>query len=223
MQNTAMALPPVELVEKNRPKQQRAIRTYEGILSAASDVLCDVGLEKISTNNIAERAGVTVPALYRYFPNKYAVLNALSARLLSELHAACEDWRAAHLQDDPCGPGRKAFCDLLVMVHKIVQDFPGGLEILHAMQTLAPLKEVRVTGYWAIAEDFGCSWSKGAQLPLSAATLNRFRIAVETGFGCVQLALEDSRLDPQFALQEGAAALDLQLHLAAAQARSEMN
>ena len=72
----------VELLEKNRPQQQRAIKTYEAILSAAGELLCEVGLERISTNNIAERAGVTVPALYRYFPNKYAVINALAGRLL---------------------------------------------------------------------------------------------------------------------------------------------
>ncbi|MEM0955942.1 MAG: TetR/AcrR family transcriptional regulator [Pseudomonadota bacterium] len=213
----------VELVEKNRPKQQRAIRTYEAILSAASELLCEVGLEKISTNNIAERAGVTVPALYRYFPNKYAVLNALCSRLLSALNASCESWRSVHLQGNPCGPGREDFLALLVNVHAIVKDFPGGLELLHAMQTMAPLKAVRMAGYWSIAQDFAEDWSCNSQLPLSQPSLHRLRMAVETGFGCVLIALEDERLETEFVLGEGAATLDLQLHLAAAHARSEMN
>ena len=52
----------VELLEKNRPRQERAKRTYEAILNAAAELLVEVGVERISTNLIAERAGITVPA-----------------------------------------------------------------------------------------------------------------------------------------------------------------
>ena len=72
----------VELLEKNKPRQARAKRTYEGILTAAAQLLVEIGVERISTNLIAERAGITVPALYRYFPNKYSVLHALGAVLM---------------------------------------------------------------------------------------------------------------------------------------------
>ena len=72
----------VELLEKNKPRQERAKRTYEAILTAAAELLVEVGVERISTNLVAERAGITVPALYRYFPNKYAVLHALGAGLM---------------------------------------------------------------------------------------------------------------------------------------------
>jgi AcrR family transcriptional regulator len=213
----------VELLEKNRPKQQRAIRTYEAILTAASELLCEVGLEKISTNNIAERAGVTVPALYRYFPNKYAVLNALGSRLVAALNNSCESWRSQHLRHSACGPAREDFRALLEDLYAIVRDFPGGLEVLHAMQTMSPLKGVRMAGFWSVAEAFAEDWSSGSQLPLSEASLHRLRMAVETGFGCVLIALEDNRLEPGFVLAEGAATLDLQLHMVAAQARAEMN
>ena len=69
--------PKVELLEKNRPRQARAKRTYEAILSSAAELLVEVGVERISTNLVAERAGITVPALYRYFPNIYWVLFTL--------------------------------------------------------------------------------------------------------------------------------------------------
>ncbi len=58
----------VELLEKNRPRQARAKRTYEGILAAAAELLLEVGVERISTNLIAERAGVTVPRSTATFP-----------------------------------------------------------------------------------------------------------------------------------------------------------
>ena len=91
----------VELLEKNRPQQQRAIRTYEAILSATGELLCEVGLERVSTNNIAERAGVTVPALYRYFPNKYAVLNALGARLMDAQNEVFARWQRRYITGKP--------------------------------------------------------------------------------------------------------------------------
>ena len=46
----------VELLEKNRPRQARAKRTYEAILEAAAGLLLEIGVERISTNLIAERA-----------------------------------------------------------------------------------------------------------------------------------------------------------------------
>ena len=82
----------VELLEKNKPRQERAKRTYEGILAAAAELLVEVGVERISTNITAERAGITVPALYRYFPNKYAVLNALGAVLMDRQNEVFQDW-----------------------------------------------------------------------------------------------------------------------------------
>ena len=101
----------VELLEKNRPRQERAKRTYESILVAAAELLVEVGVERISTNLIAERAGITVPALYRYFPNKYAVINALGvehANLSVSLHYAQfdHDDRYAAPDNDQCDEQR---------------------------------------------------------------------------------------------------------------------
>ncbi len=89
----------VELLEKNRPRQERAKRTYESILVAAAELLVEVGIERISTNLIAERAGITVPALYRYFPNKYAVINALGADLMDRQNLVFREWLDTYLQE----------------------------------------------------------------------------------------------------------------------------
>ena len=90
----------VELLEKNKPRQERAKRTYEAILVAAAELLVEVGVERISTNLIAERAGITVPALYRYFPNKYAVLNALGAVLMDRQNEVFQQWFDAYMGED---------------------------------------------------------------------------------------------------------------------------
>ena len=55
------------LAERRPPQQDRARQTRERLLDVAGELLAEVGIERISTNMIAARAGLTPPALYRYF------------------------------------------------------------------------------------------------------------------------------------------------------------
>lgn len=55
------------------------------ILDAAAQVLLRDGYEKTSTNRIAQRAGVSVGSLYRYFSGKDEILLALLAREIDYL------------------------------------------------------------------------------------------------------------------------------------------
>lgn len=65
------------------------------IVSAAVALFAEVGLDG-STREVASRAGVTQPLLYRYFPNKDSLLEAVYARVYldrwnPEWDAALED------------------------------------------------------------------------------------------------------------------------------------
>ncbi|MEP5764541.1 MAG: TetR/AcrR family transcriptional regulator [Halieaceae bacterium] len=201
----------VELLEKNKPQQQRAVKTYEAILSATGELLCEVGLERISTNNIAERAGVTVPALYRYFPNKYAVLNALGARLMDAQNDAFVHWHQTYVEGKSAQHMLESLYNLLFETYEVTRDFRGGLEIMHGMQAMAPLQEVRLDSHWAIADGFGRIWADQFKVPYTAETARHARLAVEIGFMALQMALEDSRLDADQALRDGAQALRVYL------------
>src|SRR5271155_229537 len=74
------------------PRQRRAVETYERLLDMAGELLAEVGIERISTNQICARAGMTPPALYRYFKDKYAVLEALGRRLMDRQNAVLFAW-----------------------------------------------------------------------------------------------------------------------------------
>jgi len=208
----------VVLLEKNRPQQQRAIKTYESILTAASELLAEVGLERISTNLIAERAGITVPALYRYFPNKYAVLNALGARLMDRQNQVFLDWHEEFVAGRPPESLFNHLHDLLYRSYIVTRDFPAGLEIMHGMQVMAPLQEVRLDSHWAMAELFGHLWCEQFGAVYTADIARRARFAVDLGFMTVQMALEDRRLIPEEVVREGAAALRLYLEFTAREA-----
>jgi AcrR family transcriptional regulator len=201
----------VDLLETNKPRQERAIRTYEAILSAAGELLVEVGLERISTNLIAERAGVTVPALYRYFPNKYSVLNALGTRLMKRQNEAFVQWHEHYVVGKPVQAMFSNLYELLRATYDATNSMTGGLQIMYGMQALAPLQKARLDGHWFVAQLFGQIWCDQFGVPYSPATEVRARFAVDLGYTAVRLALEDPQLDPDTALMEGAHALRVYL------------
>ncbi len=85
----------LDLEPRKEPKQARAKRTYEKILTATAILLDEVGLDGINTNLIAERADVNISAIYKYFPNKYAILSTLAVRLNDKQTESTLDYLAS--------------------------------------------------------------------------------------------------------------------------------
>jgi AcrR family transcriptional regulator len=67
-----------------RPKRADARRNYEKILAAAREAFLEGG-EATSLEEIARRAGVGIGTLYRHFPNRQALLEALYAGEVEDL------------------------------------------------------------------------------------------------------------------------------------------
>jgi AcrR family transcriptional regulator len=74
----------VSIAERRQPTQARAKATVDTILEGAAVLLEEVGFDSFNTNVLAERAGVRVRSVYRYFPNKFAVMAALWKKMLGE-------------------------------------------------------------------------------------------------------------------------------------------
>ncbi len=66
------------------PTQARARFTVEAIIEAAGDILRTHGVDAVSTRNVAARAGVSVGAVYQYFPHQEAILVEISKRIMDE-------------------------------------------------------------------------------------------------------------------------------------------
>jgi AcrR family transcriptional regulator len=82
-----------------RPKRADARRNYEKVLAAAREAFAEGG-EATALEEIARRAGVGIGTLYRHFPNRQALLEALYVgeveeicRSAAELEGA-EPWEA---------------------------------------------------------------------------------------------------------------------------------
>ena len=90
-----------QLKPRKKPTQARSRATVEAILVAAAQVLRRQGYAAATTDRIAERAGVSVGSLYQYFPNKDAILVALTERHIDAGFALVRELLATALTDVP--------------------------------------------------------------------------------------------------------------------------
>ena len=67
------------------PQQERAARTHQLFLDTAERLFVEVGYDAMTMTAVAERAGTSIGALYRWFPDKTAVAVALLARYTIEM------------------------------------------------------------------------------------------------------------------------------------------
>lgn len=67
---------------RNEPVQARSTARLAALLDAAAAVIGELGYERLTTAMVAERAGASIGTVYRYFPDRIAVLQALAARNL---------------------------------------------------------------------------------------------------------------------------------------------
>jgi AcrR family transcriptional regulator len=77
----------VKTTPRKRPRQTRSKETVETILAATARILIKLGFDGLTTNAVADLAGVSIGSLYQYFPNKQALVAALIERRLDEKNA----------------------------------------------------------------------------------------------------------------------------------------
>jgi len=100
---------------RREPRQHRSRQTVDATLDAVERVLKRNGIDAITTNRIAEAAGVSIGSVYQYFPDKRAIFTALHGRHVTEVSRAIDRAlanRASSLEDFA-----RALVEMLVDVH----------------------------------------------------------------------------------------------------------
>lgn len=67
---------------RRAPVQRRSAERLTRILDACADLLDEVGYDDLSTRAVAQRAGVPIGSVYRFFGNKRQMADALAQRNL---------------------------------------------------------------------------------------------------------------------------------------------
>ncbi|MEM9033211.1 MAG: TetR/AcrR family transcriptional regulator [Actinomycetota bacterium] len=71
-----------ETSARRRPAQARSRERFERILEAAEQLIAERGLDPVTMTDVAAQAEMAVTAVYRYFPNKRAIVRELATRTM---------------------------------------------------------------------------------------------------------------------------------------------
>jgi AcrR family transcriptional regulator len=77
------------------PRQYRSRQTVEAVLAAVPLVVKRHGAGSVTTNRIAEVAGVSIGSLYQYFPDKRSIYSALHERHVDDVRNVLERYVGA--------------------------------------------------------------------------------------------------------------------------------
>lgn len=86
----AIILSPTQRQQRNRREM------FDAILDAAQIILHERGVAALNLNDVAQRVGVRPPSLYKYFPSKAALYDALYAEGVRLMHENDERIWAAY-------------------------------------------------------------------------------------------------------------------------------
>jgi AcrR family transcriptional regulator len=185
------------------PKQERGVQTRELLLDVAGKLLGEVGIERISTNMICARAGVTPPALYRYFRDKYAVLEALGLRLMERQNEVLTAWLDRHA---PRGLAAIAdhVEDLLRDTADVTASEPGAIWTLRALRAVPQLAHIRIESHRMVTDRMVKAYAPLVPKLSKKVLWRRVRMSIEFGFAVDEMINEEGRIKRQDIIKEAA-------------------
>ena len=124
---------------RRRPVQARSEATFDALLKAAAALLEARGTAAFSTNVLAAESGISVRAIYRYFPNKQAIIVELARQMSADWLEATS---AVGDLGDPAVGWEPVWCGYLDVWVRTVVATVGGRTVLAAMRDDPELRAV---------------------------------------------------------------------------------
>jgi AcrR family transcriptional regulator len=132
----------VRTTPRKRPSQARSRATVDTVLQATARVLVKRGFDGLTTNLVAETAGVSVGSVYQYFPNKEALVGALIENHVERMTSLClaELTRVARL---PVGEAIRSVIEVMIRAHAVNPELHRVLtEQVPRVGRMAKLREI---------------------------------------------------------------------------------
>lgn len=120
---------------RRQPQQERSQLRVERILDAAAAVIAEVGVEAATTNAIAAQAGTSIGSIYHFFPNKDAIVVALSERYGQQMRAVSEQTLKPEISELPLAVMMEGIVRQLAAFH---EHNPAYAHVYHA--TMNPVQ-----------------------------------------------------------------------------------
>ncbi|WP_313806529.1 TetR/AcrR family transcriptional regulator [Sphingobium sp.] len=184
----------MELSTKTRPSQNRGYDTFELIVQTAGRLLESIGFEQLTTNLVCKEAGLSPPALYRYFPNKHAILRELGDRLMK-----AQDEAAIASMDAGGAPGStvddrvRQSVEVVNRIIEITRSFPGNIAITRALRAIPMLKDVRISSRNNVAQHQAIALARiYPNIPFDELQICS-KMSIEMSYMAIEMALEEPK------------------------------
>jgi AcrR family transcriptional regulator len=187
---TEAALSAVARPLRRIPMQGRSMARVKRMLDACAGLIDEVGYEGLTTTLVAERAGVAIGSVYQFFPDKRAIVQALTMRnleaYLERLAIRLTEGEYAHWSD-----AVDAGIDEYISMHRSLPGFRtlhfGDVVDVHLLDTERANNTV-------IADELARLLNDNFSLPADDRITFALTIAVEAGDALIKLAF---RRDPE--------------------------
>lgn len=158
---------------RNEPVQARSTARLAALLDSAAAVIDEIGYERLTTAMVADRAGASIGTVYRYFPDRIAVLQSLAARNSERLLARL----AGELASDAHASSTDALLGVLDATVELFRSEPGyrSLRAGDVLDLLPPTSDATANSVIAgavadaLAQRFGVSVEGERALAISSA------------------------------------------------------
>lgn len=152
---------------RRAPVQARSAERVQLLLDTAAALIDEGGLEAVATSRLAKRSDMSIGAVYRFFPDRLAVLMALAARNRERYLASVAGALAADAPPSPPG-AVEVLVDHLAWLHR---DEPGFTALRFGDGVGAP-------GVEEVASDLHDLLVVPRRRPDAGAGMLRFLVAV---------------------------------------------
>lgn len=186
-------------IVRKKPRDKRAAATYDLILDTAAELLEEAGFDKLTTNLICKRAGITPPALYNYFPDKYAILQMLGQRLMASQDKIVSNWLAAMGTRKVTGADA---AEMLLRHHEADKAQVGAKWIWRSLRSIPSIEHVLLESKQNV-----CKWSVDNFMQACPAADRsivevKHLVMVEIGTSILQMLIDDPQLDAEKVCRE---------------------
>lgn len=173
-------------VMRREPVQRRSAARVSSILDACAALLDEFDYDDLTTSKIAERAGVPIGSLYQYFPDKRAVVQALTMRNLDAFSVEVE----RIFSGDRAPNGWREAVDRVIDAYlQMLDEVPGFGRIRFGDVVDTHLLDPEDDNDAVIAAKLSQLFAKSYQVPHTEELRLAFWMVVEVSDALIKLAL----------------------------------
>ena len=190
------------------PNSKRTLDTYEVLLLAAQNILVSEGYDALNSNLIVKRAGKTPPTFYRYFDDKFEVLEVLCHRVMNVQNELILGFKLAEASDMKLEQLIQMLVSTTIAVTK---DFRAGAELIKILRIVPRLQPIIINSHNEMAlyiADHIVPVSLNLHSGIkSEDILLRARLAIQFGYATLEHLLSENLANEDVIIERTANAM----------------